>query len=41
MIKLKDLIKEEHCECGGGCSTKEQVKEEVITEKKLNFLEMI
>jgi hypothetical protein len=28
MIKLKDLIKEEHCECGGGCcSTKEQVNE--------------
>ena len=28
MIKLKDLIKEEDCECGGGCcSTKEQVNE--------------
>ena len=38
MIKLKDLIKEEHCECGGGCcSTKEQVKEEVITEKKVEL----
>ena len=30
MIKLKDLIKEEHCECGGGCcSTKEQVIKEM------------
>ena len=35
MIKLKDLIKEEECHCGDSCcSTKEQVNEEVITEKK-------
>ena len=33
MIKLKNLIKEDTCECGGGCcSTKEQVNEERINE---------
>ena len=38
MIKLKDLIKEEECHCGGGCcSTKEQVNEEVITERKVDI----
>ena len=40
MIKLKDLIKEEHCECGGGCcSTKEQINEgniKVIKSKKID-----
>ena len=40
MIKLKDLIKEEHCECGGGCcSTKEQINEgniKVIKSKKFD-----
>ena len=30
MIKLKDLIKENNCECGGGCCS---VKESVITEQ--------
>jgi len=30
MIKLKDLIKENDCECGGGCCS---VKESVITEQ--------
>ena len=38
MIKLKDLLKEEECHCGGGCcSTKEQVNEEVITERKVDI----
>tara|TARA_Y100001937_G_scaffold110988_1_gene157121 strand:+ start:998 stop:1312 length:315 start_codon:yes stop_codon:yes gene_type:complete len=38
MIKLKDLIKEEECHCGDSCcSTKEQVNEEVITEKKVEL----
>ena len=40
MIKLKDLIKEEQCECGGGCcSTKEQINEgniKVIKSKKID-----
>ena len=38
MIKLRDLIKEEECHCGDSCcSTKEQVNEEVITEKKVEL----
>ena len=38
MIKLKDLIKEEECHCGDSCcSIKEQVNEEVITEKKVEL----
>ena len=38
MAKLKDLIKEEECHCGDSCcSTKEQVNEEVITEKKVEL----
>ena len=38
MIKLKDLIKEEECHCGDSCcSTKEQVNEEVITERKVEL----
>ena len=38
MIKLKDLIKEEECHCGDSCcSTKEQVNEEAITEKKVEL----
>ena len=38
MIKLKDLIKEEECHCGDSCcTTKEQVNEEVITERKVEL----
>ena len=38
VIKLKDLIKEEDCECGGGCcSTKEQVNEAVEVETSIPF----
>ena len=38
MIKLKDLLKEEECHCGDSCcSTKEQVNEEVITERKVDI----
>ena len=38
MIKLKDLIKEEECHCGDSCcSTKESVKEEEVTERKVDI----